>query len=159
MSKLNSGLYSSDDHTWETPPELVQALLEFEGRENFDLDPCCSSKNIPAKRHFIDFEENGLIEPWGLDRLVFVNPPYGDCLKLFLKKINQETRYSNKMRFLCPVVYNPPHALPPELGFRSNSTTRFGLNANDKINTFIFLREFFTSSIRFFGVFTHLFSV
>jgi hypothetical protein len=91
MSKINAGLYSSEDHTWMTPPALVDALLRFEGRKGFDLDPCCSVKNIPAYVHYTHPDFDGLALPWltGVDEtLVFVNPPYGKKLARFMAAIH-----------------------------------------------------------------------
>ena len=36
MSRLNAGLYSSDDQTWWSPPDFVAAVLGFEERERFE---------------------------------------------------------------------------------------------------------------------------
>lgn len=81
MSKINPGLYSSEDQTWWSAPKTVNKILAFEGRAAFDLDPACSSKNIPAHRHYIYPESCGIALPWvsHAERpLVYINPPYGD---------------------------------------------------------------------------------
>jgi DNA N-6-adenine-methyltransferase (Dam) len=102
MSKINSGLYSSEVQDWMTPPHLVDALLAFEGRTMFDLDPCCSRRNIPALRYYLDGYCDGLVESWGHSTLVFVNPPYGTALKLFMEKIWKEFNRGCKIWTLIP---------------------------------------------------------
>lgn len=66
--------------TWLTPPEMVAAL------GNFDLDPC-SAPNMPWKiaDRFYTEEDDGLVQPWR--GRVFMNPPYGSKLGLFLKRL------------------------------------------------------------------------
>jgi hypothetical protein len=105
MSKLNAGLYSSEDQTWMTPPALVDALLRFEGRKAFHLDPCCSVKNIPAHVHYTHPNFDGLALPWltGVDEtLVFVNPPYGTILQKWMRKLNTEVMMGCKVWALIP---------------------------------------------------------
>lgn len=65
---------------WLTPPDLVQKLGEF------DLDPC-SPINPPflhAKNNFTT-NENGLTQKW-FGR-VYLNPPYGRGMELWLEKL------------------------------------------------------------------------
>jgi hypothetical protein len=65
---------------WLTPPDLVQKLGEF------DLDPC-SPINPPflhAKNNFTA-NENGLTQKW-FGR-VYLNPPYGRGMELWLEKL------------------------------------------------------------------------
>lgn len=90
MSKLNAGLYSSESHTWMTPPALVNALLKFEGVDQFYIDPCCTEKNIPAKLHYQHPYMDGLALAWS--GLVFMNPPYGNALKDWIQKAYEESR-------------------------------------------------------------------
>lgn len=57
--------------------DLENAGINCEGR--FDLDVCCTQKNIPAKRHYIDGETDGLKADWcGVS---YCNPPYKECDK------------------------------------------------------------------------------
>lgn len=82
MSKLNAGLYSSEDQTWWSDPKTVDAILKFENREMFTLDPACQSKNIPAAVHYTYPEFCGITLPWVIegveDVIIYLNPPYGD---------------------------------------------------------------------------------
>jgi hypothetical protein len=101
MGKINPGLYSSEAQDWMTPPDLVDALLRFENRGTFDLDPCCSRTNIPALRHFLEQDVDGLGIPWG-DGLVFMNPPYGNVLKHWMEKAWREYQKGAKVWVLIP---------------------------------------------------------
>jgi hypothetical protein len=107
MSKLNGSLYSSENHKWETPPDFVNALLTFEGRTAFDLDPACSRKNVPAHAHYVYPECDGLTASWDVggtpgETLVYLNPPYGGELKKFLHKTCKEANEGVKIWVLCP---------------------------------------------------------
>lgn len=107
MSKINPGLYSSEDQTWMTPPDFIQKLLTFEGRDRFDLDPCCSEANIPAQRRIVYPENDGLNTRWrqyaAVDRpLVFMNPPYGKMLKMFIQKAYEESMSGCRIWALIP---------------------------------------------------------
>lgn len=67
---------------WLTPPELVKKL------GTFDLDPCCPV-NAPfyhAKNNFT-LLDNGLEKDW-FGR-VFMNPPYGKGIELWLNKLKR----------------------------------------------------------------------
>ncbi len=66
--------------TWLTPPEILKPLGLF------DLDPCAAI-NQPwstAKHHFTEVED-GLKQQW-FGR-VWMNPPYGNQMHLWLKKM------------------------------------------------------------------------
>lgn len=80
MTNWGNELAVAGTETWLTPPELVEAL----GR--FDLDPC-SAPNMPWKiaDNVYTEEDDGLMQPW-VGR-VFMNPPYGNKLGLFLKRL------------------------------------------------------------------------
>ena len=77
--------YSRNEETtdvWLTPPDIVKALGEF------DLDPC-SPINPPwrlAPKWFTEVED-GLKQPWY--GRVFMNPPYGNATKKWLKKLSE----------------------------------------------------------------------
>ena len=107
VGKINDGLYSSESHDWLTPPELVNALLAFEGRAEFDLDPCCSERNIPADMRYAHPEHNGLALPWSgvltnYSPLVWVNPPYGNLLAKFMAKMAEEAEKGARIWAIVP---------------------------------------------------------
>lgn len=68
--------------TWLTPRYILDALGPF------DLDVCAAPEPRPwdtAKRHYTAPGENGLILPW--EGRVWMNPPYGNQLGLWLHKL------------------------------------------------------------------------
>ena len=79
---------SSTHQAWETPAELLQALsLVF---KQFDLDPCASRKSRSHVHARVNFthDDDGLTLPW--HGVVFVNPPYGRTLGLWVAKARLE---------------------------------------------------------------------
>ena len=81
---------SSAHHGWETPRELADQLHAALGR--FDLDPCAGSRDQKSStvsaRVRLTEEDDGLHAPW--HGLVFVNPPYGRSIPLWVKKCAAE---------------------------------------------------------------------
>lgn len=79
---------ASVDQRWETPTELLDVLYRVFGR--FDLDPCAPRKSrtqVKARVHFTE-DDDGLALPW--KGVVFVNPPYGRGLSLWVEKARLE---------------------------------------------------------------------
>jgi hypothetical protein len=77
------------DKTWQTPPELVTPVRRyFGGRIPFDA--ATTAKNPCKARRFVTEEEDGLSMRW--PRRVWVNPPYGRDLGLWLPKMADEAR-------------------------------------------------------------------
>ncbi len=79
---------SSTHQAWETPAALLEALASVFKR--FDLDPCAARKSrsrVRARVHFTH-EDDGLTLPW--HGVVFVNPPYGRTLGLWVAKACRE---------------------------------------------------------------------
>lgn len=73
--------FSSDSSEWETPQDFYDRLNK---KFNFNLDPCASPVNAKCKK-FYSRKENGLMQDWG-DSVVFMNPPYGREIKLWMEK-------------------------------------------------------------------------
>lgn len=68
-------------HVWLTPPEIVQALGDF------DLDPCAAPSPRPwdtAARH-IELPDDGLMAVWS--GRVWLNPPFGRHTALWLERM------------------------------------------------------------------------
>jgi len=83
MSKnFNHTVTDKSTNTWLTPPKILQALGEF------DLDPC-TPLIMPwqTAKHRYTEQDNGLILPW-FGR-VWMNPPYGNELEHWLKKMTE----------------------------------------------------------------------
>jgi len=78
--------FSSKTNEWATPQWLYDALnAEF----GFTLDPCSTHENAKCGCHFTA-KENGLKQDWSND-VVFMNPPYGSQIKLWMKKAYSES--------------------------------------------------------------------
>ena len=82
---MTSGMYSSKDPTWATPPEVYEPLnAEF----NFTLDVCANPNN--AKHiNFFTPEDDGLAQSWKGHRC-WMNPPYGREIAKWVKKAHDE---------------------------------------------------------------------
>jgi phage N-6-adenine-methyltransferase len=82
----------SNDTTWATPQQWYDYLdLEFK----FTLDPCCSPATAKCKRYYTE-ADNGLEKSWA-DERVFMNPPYGKALPLWMQKAYNEARYNGAL--------------------------------------------------------------
>jgi transcriptional regulator with XRE-family HTH domain len=81
---------SSAHHGWQTPVALAELLMGAVG--GFDLDPCAASADRRRARVkarlLLTVEDDGLGVPWR--GRVFVNPPYGRALKLWVRKCASE---------------------------------------------------------------------
>jgi len=88
-----SPLMSSDSNEWYTTPDIINAVIEVMG--DIDLDPCSNSHtapNVPAAKHFTQ-KDDGLSQNWYGQ--VYVNPPYGRQLPLWIDKIVTEYNAGN----------------------------------------------------------------
>jgi len=97
MSKYN---FEQKRNDYMTPPELIENLLKDIGVDKFDLDVCCSQRNIPANYHYIDYIDDGLTSVW--EKLNWMNPPFDVCDK-WVKKAYQEQQKGNTTYSLIPV--------------------------------------------------------
>jgi DNA-binding XRE family transcriptional regulator len=83
---------SSAYHGWTTPPEVLEVLYVVVGGE-FGLDPCSPVRRGPsapvrARLRFTS-EDDGLGRPWRATS-VYMNPPYGRQLGLWMAKARME---------------------------------------------------------------------
>ena len=77
--------WMSKRHDWETPQWLFDILdAEF----GFTLDPCATPQNAKCKKFFTP-EVDGLKQSWA-GEVVFMNPPYGKEIGLWVKKAYEE---------------------------------------------------------------------
>ena len=77
---MTDGMYSSKTPEWATPQKLFDALnAEF----RFTLDPCATLDNAKCRRYF-NVKQDGLKKKW--TGRVFMNPPYGRVIGLWVKK-------------------------------------------------------------------------
>ena len=86
---------TSLNEVWTTPPHIIESLISVFGI--FDLDPCSETSNNKKRnsRAKIGYtaKDNGLISPWF--GTVFVNPPYGRTVGLWVKKCHYEAHKGN----------------------------------------------------------------
>lgn len=83
-------MFSSKSAEWETPKWLFDKLdAEF----NFTLDPCSTDENHLCNKYYT-IKDNGLAQDWS-GEIVYVNPPYGNVLKDWVKKCHDEYMNNN----------------------------------------------------------------
>ena len=83
--KTQKTMFSSKTPEWETPQDFFNKLDE---RWNFTLDPCCIEKTTKCATFFTE-KDNGLEMDWKGHR-VFMNPPYGREIRLWIEKAYKE---------------------------------------------------------------------
>jgi len=94
---LNKSLFSSKTNEWSTPQKFFDELnKEF----NFTLDPCATKENAKCKKFYTE-KDNGLIQDWSRER-IFCNPPYGSCLKDWVKKCYEIAQDETLVVLLIP---------------------------------------------------------
>lgn len=87
---LSKALFSSKTDDWSTPQDTFDVLnKEF----NFTLDPCADETNHKCEKYYT-VEDNGLLQPWGGER-VFCNPPYGRQIGKWVEKAYTEGHKEN----------------------------------------------------------------
>lgn len=82
---MNPVLYSSKTDDWYTPQYLFD---ELNNEFHFDLDPCSDETNHKCDLYYTR-EQDGLKQDWSGKR-VFINPPYGKEVSLWVKKAHDE---------------------------------------------------------------------
>ncbi len=86
QANLFSIYFSSESDEWGTPVDFFRELdYEFK----FTLDPCCTKANAKCVKYYTK-EENGLTQDWSKES-VFMNPPYGNEIKKWVKKAYEES--------------------------------------------------------------------
>ncbi len=92
VSKLkNPVLYSSDKDEWYTPNCIINRVTGVLG--SIQLDPCSNpGKTIPADRYYTK-EDDGLVQEWR--GRVYMNPPYGNEIPKWIKKLISEYKCGN----------------------------------------------------------------
>lgn len=97
---MESGLrvhFTSKTDEWPTPKNLF-AILDKEFR--FTLDPCSTDENAKCSKHFT-VRENGLSQDWK-DEVVFMNPPYGRSIGMWMAKAYFSSRMGATVVCLVP---------------------------------------------------------
>lgn len=83
-------MFSSKSAEWETPKWLFDKLNE---EFHFTLDPCSTDENHLCDKYYT-IKDNGLVQDWS-GEIVYVNPPYGNVLKMWIKKCHDEYMNNN----------------------------------------------------------------
>jgi len=84
---VDAALFSSETTEWETPDDLWQRLNAV---WRFTLDAAASPTNAKCARYFTK-EMDGLVQDWG-GEIVWLNPPYGKAIGLWVQKAYEESR-------------------------------------------------------------------
>lgn len=96
MGVVNLGMFTSTTGEWPTPAAFFAALHEEFG---FTLDPCATAENAKCPDYYTK-EDDGLTKPW--DGVVFVNPPYGRGINLWVERAWHESRRGSTVVMLIP---------------------------------------------------------
>ena len=81
-------LFSSEKHDWETPQEVFGWLNE---EFDFGLDAAASDHNAKCKRYLTQ-QDNSLAIDWSkIATSVWLNPPYGRGIDVWLEKAYKES--------------------------------------------------------------------
>lgn len=113
---MNPVLHSSVKHDWRTPESFLLLVSKL---SQINLDPCASSD--PGEQFAIynfTVKDDGILQSWNkIGGLVFVNPPYGDDLPTWIKKIILEYRETVDLPVRFEIVSLTP-ARPDTKWFR-----------------------------------------
>jgi phage N-6-adenine-methyltransferase len=82
---VNGYHFSSRTSDWSTPDHLFAELNEV---FHFDLDACATASNAKCGRYFTK-EQDALKQSWR--GTVWMNPPYGREIALFMRKAYEES--------------------------------------------------------------------
>ncbi len=78
--------FSSRTNEWGTPQDTFDKLNE---EFNFTLDPCATKDNAKCDKYYTEVQ-NGLLQDWS-GEIVFMNPPYGRTINIWIEKAYQES--------------------------------------------------------------------
>lgn len=90
---------SSDRQTWNTPRAFLDAIAPL-GR--IGLDPCSNATSIVRARVKWTVDDDGLTRDWRGHGLVYVNPPYGNDLPVWVEKCELEAKRGVEIVMLVP---------------------------------------------------------
>ena len=97
MGKLNEGLFSSKDQTWETPQCLFDNLNNV---FKFTLDVCATPETSKCDVYFTP-EIDGLSQDWN-GNVCWMNPPYGREQIKWISKAQKESLSNTTVVCLIP---------------------------------------------------------
>lgn len=81
-------LMTSDSPEWYTPADIIALVRNVLG--TIDLDPasCAEANKVVQAKTYFDDTRDGLAQPWSGQ--VYLNPPYGDEIKTWVKRLVQD---------------------------------------------------------------------
>ena len=91
-------LFKSEKEDWATPPDVFAALDKEFG---FQLDACASEWNKKCATYY-DKADNALLQPWHPFGSVFLNPPYGRGMGVWIAKARAEAVKGATVVILIP---------------------------------------------------------
>lgn len=97
---VNKALFTSNKEDWETPQNFYDRL---NAKYHFEWDLAASDDNAKCSCYFTS-DENSLEYDWGgLSGNLFLNPPYGRELKLWVRKAaNTKLKAKQNLVMLIP---------------------------------------------------------
>lgn len=101
----NNEKYNSVRDDYKTPEDIYKPLLDIFGRQEFDIDVCCTEPNIPANINYTK-SENGLLQNWS--GLCFCNPPWKETPKWIKKGLKTINETLDAIKPVCEIVYVMP---------------------------------------------------
>ncbi len=90
-------MFSSKSNEWETPQNFFDRLNKTLGP--FTLDPCATKETAKVPENFFTQEDDGLLRDWD-GQTVFMNPPYGREISMWMRKAYLESLKPNT-RVVC----------------------------------------------------------
>lgn len=96
---ISKVFFSREHEEWGTPQDLFDRLdAEF----HFTLDPCASIENHKCGAYFT-IKQDGLLQEWAQDHSsVFMNPPYGKNISMWMQKARDEAKKGATVVCLVP---------------------------------------------------------
>lgn len=97
---INKALFTSNKEDWETPQDFYDRL---NAKYHFEWDLAASDDNAKCSCYFTR-DDNSLEQDWeGLSGNLFLNPPYGRELKLWVRKAaNTKLKAKQNLVMLIP---------------------------------------------------------
>lgn len=100
VTMINKALFTSNKEDWETPQDFYDRL---NAKYHFEWDLAASDDNAKCSCYFTR-DDNSLEQDWeGLSGNLFLNPPYGRELKLWVRKAaNTKLKAKQNLVMLIP---------------------------------------------------------
>lgn len=95
---MNPALLSSKNMRWRSPEGFLDLVRQL---DEIGLDPATSADNPVKAKAFFTPTQDGLAQSWLGHGLVYVNPPYGRALPLWVKKASLEAAKGAEIVMLC----------------------------------------------------------